>query len=83
DFHDRDRMAAGFQHDDIAWFQFHDLPSAHDDADGTLAAGDDSQITAGAGFDGIDVENGYLCLAGTSSVSERTMRSGLMVDPGG
>ncbi|PAY07609.1 hypothetical protein CK489_17905 [Bradyrhizobium sp. UFLA03-84] len=76
-------MAAGFQHDDIAWFQFHDLPSALDDADGKLATGDDSQITAGDCFDGIDVENGYVCVAGTSSVSERMMRSGLIVDSGG
>ncbi|AUC95295.1 hypothetical protein CWS35_14355 [Bradyrhizobium sp. SK17] len=96
-------MAAGFQHDDIAWFQFHDFPSAHDDAGGTLATGDDSQITAGGGIDGIDVENSrdaclgmifsdnelprfrimLYCAAGTSSVSERMMRSGLMVDPGG
>ncbi|GEC53536.1 hypothetical protein DXU07_26510 [Bradyrhizobium elkanii] len=51
-------MAAGLQHDDIAWFQFHDFPSALDDADGRLATGDDSQITAGVSFNGIDVENG-------------------------
>ncbi|QOZ32015.1 hypothetical protein XH92_10170 [Bradyrhizobium sp. CCBAU 53421] len=49
-------MAAGFQHDDIAWFQFHDFPSALDDADGRLATSDDSQITAGAWRGGFAVK---------------------------
>jgi fatty acid desaturase len=28
DFHHRYRVTAGFQNDNIAWFQFHDFPSA-------------------------------------------------------
>ncbi|QOZ28220.1 hypothetical protein XH93_34890 [Bradyrhizobium sp. CCBAU 51753] len=38
-------MTAGLQDDNIAWLQFHDLPSALDDAAGRLASGDDSPIT--------------------------------------
>jgi hypothetical protein len=42
----RNRMASGFQNDDIAWFQFHDLSSARIDADRSIPICHDRPITA-------------------------------------
>jgi len=42
DFHHAKRMAARLQHDDIAWFQFHDLLLGLHDTNRNLAIGHDT-----------------------------------------